>query len=157
MQKTYDYGVLYKAFSHLIADKCQLTMIELNGNGKQPPAPFVAFDIISPYIPNNFLEDDSTKAFEAVVSFTVYAQSKIQALNVANQMRQMFGDSLNQIKLAEDNIVIVERMPTQIRSTNEATQTSFLSGFDMRLRLQAPYESEIEEINNINIKENYDE
>lgn len=83
----YDYTKLYTLFARMIKAKMGLTMIELNGNGKQPSAPFVAFDIVSPRIPITWLEDED--AFECVVSFTVYAKSKVQAMTLCDQLRDM--------------------------------------------------------------------
>lgn len=90
METNFDYAVLYKTFSRLFKDKLDLTMIELSGNGKQPEAPFIAFDIISPRIPNNYLEDDAV--FESVVSFTVYAKKETAS-----------------IEFEQSNAIIVER------------------------------------------------
>ena len=70
---SYDYTVLYRVFSRLLKSKLGLTLIDLNGNGKPPTPPFAALDIISPKIPNNFLEDDSV--FEAVESFFIFTTS----------------------------------------------------------------------------------
>lgn len=147
--KSYDYKVLYKLFSRLFSENLGLTMIELNSNGRPPAAPYIAFDIISPYIPLNSLEDD--KAFEAVVSFTVYARSKVQALNVADQCRQLLGTQVADDACVAVNVVIVERMPNQVRNSLETTAVAYMVGFDTQLRLVEPYVDNIDPITDITI------
>lgn len=139
MATSYDYTVLYKVFSRLIKSKLDLTMIELNGNGKMPPAPFVAFDIISPKIPNNYLEDD--RQFEAVVSFTIYAKTKLEALNLCNELRAVMGDITSRDIFARNDIVVVERMNVQPRYVEETNNYAFMFGFDVRLRLWETYQN----------------
>lgn len=133
MATSYDYFILYKTFSRLIKSRLNLVMIELNGNGKPPEAPFVAFDIISPKIPLNFLEDD--RAFECVVSFTVYAKKKLEALQLSNLLRSIIAERESQDIFDKNNIVLVERMPIQARYVEETNNYAYMYGFDMRLRL----------------------
>ena len=137
METSYDYSILYKTFSQLIKDRLNLIMIELNGNGKPPEAPFVAFDIISPKIPLNFLEDSN--AFECVVSFTVYAKRKLDALQLSNTLRSMMGDTETKDILDKNTIVMVERMPIQARYVEETNTYAYMFGFDMKLRLFETY------------------
>lgn len=137
METNFDYAVLYKTFSRLFKDKLDLTMIELSGNGKQPEAPFIAFDIISPRIPNNYLEDDAV--FESVVSFTVYAKKKLQALNLSNQMRLLLRGTASNKRFFENNITLVEIMATQPRYVEETNNYAYMYGFDVRLRLKETY------------------
>lgn len=137
MATSYDYSTLYKTFSRLIKSRLNLVMIELNGNGKPPEAPFVAFDIISPKIPLGFLEDD--RAFECVVSFTVYAKKKLEALQLSNLLRSIIADRDSQDIFDKNNIVLVERMPIQARYVEETNNYAYMYGFDMRLRLWETY------------------
>lgn len=151
--ENFDYEVLYKTFSKLIYDYIGLTMIELNGGGIQPKPPFCVFDIISPYIPLNYLEDDSSGAFECVVSFTVYDLSKVSALSKAGELRKML-DSINTLdRFKELNIVLVEKMPTQIRYVQESNQIAKMVGFDCRLRLHDVAVDDVEPITDIKLKE----
>ena len=137
MATSYDYSTLYKTFSRLIKSRLNLIMIELNGNGKPPEAPFVAFDIISPKIPLGFLEDD--RAFECVVSFTVYAKRKLEAMQLCNTLRSMLGDTDSRDTFDENDIVIVERMPIQARYVEETNTYAYMFGFDVKLRLWETY------------------
>ncbi|MCQ4116617.1 hypothetical protein NOU10_04335 [Ligilactobacillus sp. MP3] len=137
METNFDYVVLYKTFSRIFKDKLGLIMIELNGNGKQPESPFIAFDIISPRIPNNYLEDDTV--FESVVSFTAYAKSKLQALNLSNQMRLLLRSTASTKRFFENNITLVEIMATQPRYVEETNNYAYMYGFDVRLRLKETY------------------
>lgn len=149
----YDYDNLYKVFAGMLQSKLNLTMIDLNDKGVQPSAPFVAFDIISPNIPLNWLEDDGANAFEAVVSFTVYGRTKVNALNLAEQWRNQLKAFRTQLELKDAEVVLVEIMATQIRSVAETTQSAFMVGFDVRLRLQEPFEDmDIDTIENIEIE-----
>lgn len=148
----YDYENLYKIFAGMFKNKMNLVMVDLNDKGVQPSAPFVAFDIISPNIPTNSLEDDGTHAFDAVVSFTVYGRTKVSALNLAEQWRNQLKSFRTHLELTDANIVLVEIMQTQIRSVAETTQSAFLIGFDVRLTLQEPFEdTDIDPIENIEI------
>lgn len=140
MATSYDYSTLYKTFSRLIKSRLNLIMIELNGNGKPPEAPFVAFDIISPKIPLGFLEDD--RAFECVVSFTVYAKKKLEALQLSNLLRSIIADRDSQDIFDKNNIVLVERMPIQARYVEETNNYAYMYGFDMRLRLWETFADE---------------
>ena len=83
-------------------------MVDLNANGKVPVPPYVAIDIISPKLPQSFLEEDGV--FEAILSFTVYDKSKLDCLIKANELREMFGDQLTEDELEKQYIVLVERM-----------------------------------------------
>lgn len=132
---TYDYTTFYRLFAPLIKKRANMQMIELNTNGRMPDSPFVAFDIVSPYIPSGFLEDNGY--FEAVVSFTVYSKQKLDALNRANNLRHIMGDQKTQDAVNSLDIIIVERMPTQARAVQETTQFAYMYGFDLRVR--APY------------------
>lgn len=154
LQTSYDYKTLYEMFSNLIESHMGLTMIELNSNGRPPAAPYVAFDIISPYIPLNALEDDKT--FEAVVSFTVYSQSKVQALNLADRCRQLLGTQTTDDVCQIANAVIVERMPTQIRNSLETTAVAYMVGFDTRLRLRETFADNVDPILDIDFKQKGD-
>lgn len=133
MATSYDYSILYKTFSRLIKSRLNLVMIELDGNGKPPEAPFVAFDIISPKIPLCFLEDD--RAFECVVSFTVYAKKKLEALQLSNLLRSVIADRDSRDIFEKNDIVLVERMPIQARYVEETNNYAYMYGFDMKLRL----------------------
>ena len=137
MATSYDYSILYKTFSRLIKSRLNLVMIELYGNGKPPEPPFVAFDIVAPKIPTNYLEDDRT--FEAVVSFTIYAKTKLQALNYCNQLRAVLGDLASRDIYEDNDIVMIERMQVQPRYVEESNNYAFMFGFDMRLRLWETY------------------
>lgn len=129
---TYDYTNFYKLFAPMIKQRTDLQMIELNTNGKMPAPPFVTFDIVSPYIPSGFLEDN--RYFEAVVSFTVYAKQKLDALNRAEELRNILGDQTARDAAEKLDIIIVERMPLQVRSVQETTNFAYMNGFDVRLR-----------------------
>lgn len=153
METTFDYTVLYKVFSKLIKDQLNLTLIELNGNGKTPESPFVAFDIISPRIPNNYLEDD--RVFESVVSFTVYAKSKLQAMNICNQLRLLLKNSTANKLYRDNNMSLVETMAVQTRYVEETNNYAYMYGFDTRLRLVETYvDSNVGLIEKIDFKEN---
>lgn len=115
-------------------------MIDLNANGKAPAPPYVAIDIISPKLPQSFLEEDGV--FEAILSFTVYDKSKLDCLIKANELREKFGDQLTEDELAKQNIVLVERMEMQLRSVAETNAYAYMAGFDCRLRLQESYANE---------------
>lgn len=128
----YNYAAWYKLFAALIKDELQATMIELNGNGKTPPKPFVAFDVISPYIPINYPE---TNAFEAAVSFTIYGKTKLEALTLASQLRYCMLAQATADKLAAAGLILVEVQPTQIRSTIETNEIATMVGFDVTLRI----------------------
>ena len=150
---SYDYSTLYRVFSELIKQGTGLIMIELNGGGEQPEPPFCVFDIISPFIPLNYLEDDASNAFESVVSFTIYDVSKVAALNRANELRKLL-DRINSLDAFQANkIVLVEKMPTQIRYVQEPNQIIKMVGFDVRLRLTESIIDDVEAIKEIKIKE----
>lgn len=146
---SYDYTVLYRVFSRLLKSKLGLTLIDLNGNGKPPTPPFVALDIISPKIPNNFLEDDSV--FEAVVSFTIYAKSKLEALNLCNQVRSLFKLTSSRDTFKKNEITLVEMMATQGRYVEETNNYAYMYGFDARLRLIEPRIDDVGTIETINL------
>ena len=155
MATSYDYSILYKTFSRLIKSRLNLIMIELNGNGKPPEPPFVAFDIISPKIPLGFLEDN--RAFEAIVSFTIYSKKKLEAMQLCNDLRSIIGDTDSRDIFSENEIVMVERMPIQPRYVQESTDYAYMFGFDMRLRLWEPYQDHVGIIENIDYKEENNE
>lgn len=148
----YDYTKLYENFAKVV-ELQGMTMVELNGDGKAPNPPYVAFDVISPYIPLNFEEDDASDAFEAVVSFTIYHTSKVKAMNAAAELRVTFEAASVQDQLRAADIVPVERMPLQIRYLPEANLTAKMVGFDMRLRLRGETTNDVEPITDIQIKE----
>lgn len=155
MATSYDYSILYKTFSRLIKSRLNLTMIELNGNGKPPEPPFVAFDIISPKIPLGFLEDN--RAFEAMVSFTIYSKKKLEAMQLCNDLRSIMGDTASSDVFSEKEIVMIERMPIQPRYVQESTDYAYMFGFDMRLRLWESYQDHVGTIENIDYKEENNE
>lgn len=150
MVQTFDYSVLYKSFSQIVSEQQRLTMIEAGGVGQQPAPPFVIFDIISPHI--NIYDDhdiNEREVFESVVSFTLFSYTKLQALNLAENLRKlMYSDSVR-ATLKEQEIIIVEIMPTNIRSIQNSDNDKFMVGFDMRLRLRDPYEDDIPLIDSI--------
>ncbi|KRL81806.1 phage neck terminator protein [Ligilactobacillus equi] len=150
--ETYDYLALYRVFSRVTKEQMGLRLIELYGNGKAPEPPYIAFDIISPRIPNNYLEDD--RVFEAVVSFTVYAKDKLEALNTVNKLRVVIDNQTSQDIYAKENISVVEKMQTQTRYVDETTNYAYMFGFDMRLRLVETYQEDTSVIEEINLKEN---
>ena len=148
----FDYTTLYTTFSKVLSQKFNLTMIESNGNGEQPPSPFVVFDIISPYIPINWEEDDNSNAFEAVVSFTVFEKSKIASLNLATKIRSSLTDSKLLSEFNSNDILIVEKMPINIRYVPEPIITTYMTGFDIRLRLTNNHIDSVENIETANTK-----
>lgn len=152
IQGAYDYEILYTTFASQVETYLDLVMIELNGPGVQPQGPFLAFDIISPYIASNYLEDDGTKAFECVVSFTVYDKSKVKAITIADAWRSALKTFRMRMELNAVPIVIVQIMNTQIRSVPETTESATMVGFDVRLRLQETFDdTDIDEIKDINL------
>lgn len=147
---TYDYSILYRTFSRLIMSQLDMIMIELSGNGEPPKPPYVAFDIISPKLPNNFLEDDPS--FECVVSFTVYAKRKLDALNKCNELRDILGDLSSQDIYDKNGIVMVERMQTTQRYVQETNAYAYMYGFDVRLRLREPFKDDRGQITDVEPK-----
>ncbi|QGG59551.1 phage neck terminator protein [Loigolactobacillus bifermentans] len=139
---SYDWSMLYKTFSDLVTQYMGLTQIELNSNGSPPPAPYIAFDVISPNIPINEYENDESNAFEAAVSFTVYAKSKVEALNLAQKWRDMLNTQHVLIALQAADVVVVERMATNIRYIQETASVAAMVGFDVMLRLHSPFADE---------------
>lgn len=148
----YDYQQLYVVFSKIVADQ-GMTMIELNSSGRQPKPPFVAFDIISPYIPTTWREDDSSNAFECVVSFTVYALKKVDALSRSSTLRSSLSSVSVLDAMVSANVVIVDCQPTQIRYVQETNNVAAMVGFDVRLRLKGEPEETAEPITKITFKE----
>lgn len=154
MEQTFDYSVLYKSFANIISEQQRLTMIEAGGVGQQPESPFVIFDIISPHI--NIYDDhdiNEHEIFEAVVSFTLFSYTKLQALNLAETLRKlMYSDSTRDI-LRQREIIIAEVMPTNIRSIQNKDNDKFMVGFDMRLRLRDPFGDDIPTVGSVEINE----
>jgi hypothetical protein len=151
MKMAYNYTKLYTLFARMIKAKMGLTMIELNGNGKQPAAPFVAFDIVSPRIPITWLEDED--AFECVVSFTVYAKSKVQAMTLCDQLRDMLGKTSARDQYDAAGVVLVERTASQVRYVEETETYAYMVGFDARLRIADVKTDDVGEITEIKAKE----
>lgn len=135
---SYDYGLLYK-LTNDVCTKCGLEMIELNGQGPEPKPPFVAFDIISPHIPLNYLEDDRHRVFETVLSLTVYDLDQLTAMNAADGLRRYLGTQEVETTFYKQEVVLVERMPLQKRSIQNVNTTAAMVGFDFRLRVPEPY------------------
>lgn len=154
MGQTFDYSVLYKSFSKIIKEQQELTMIEAGGVGQQPDPPFVIFDIISPHI--NIYDDhdvNERELFESVVSFTLFSYTKLQVLNLAENLRKlMYSDNARSL-LRKQEVIIVEVMPTNIRSIQNENNDKFMVGFDMRLRLRDPFEDDIPVMDSIEFNE----
>lgn len=132
----YDYSQLNTTFGAI----CKLNgfqMVELNNNGRRPPLPFVAYDVISPAIPIGFQGQDDAHAFECVVSFTVYETNRVGALTRCSGLRSSFDAENVKDMLATAGIIVVDIKPTQIRYSQGANVTAALVGFDMQLRLKA--------------------
>lgn len=154
MGQTFDYGVLYKSFSKIIKEQQKLTMIEAGGVGQQPKPPFVIFDVISPHI--NIYDDhdvNERELFEAVVSFTLFSYTKLQALNLAENLRKLIYSDNSRSLLRKQEVIIVEVMPTNIRSIQNEDNDKFMVGFDMRLRLRDPFEDDIQVMDSIEVNE----
>lgn len=154
MGQTFDYGVLYKSFSKIIKEQQELTMIEAGGVGQQPKPPFVIFDVISPHI--NIYDDhdvNERELFEAVVSFTLFSYTKLQALNLAENLRKLMYSDNSRSLLRKQEVIIVEVMPTNIRSIQNEDNDKFMVGFDMRLRLRDPFEDDIQVMDSIEVNE----
>ena len=149
---TYDYLNLYRVFSSIIKSQLGLKMIELYSNGTPPKPPYIAFDIVSPRIPNNYLEDD--KVFECVVSFTVYSKDKLEALNTCGKLRELIANQTSRDVYEKEQIIVVERMSVQPRFVEETNQYAFMYGFDLRLRLVETYHEDTSFIEQINLTEN---
>jgi hypothetical protein len=147
MSTSFDYEKLYATFADLLEDKLLLTMVELTGDGDMPPTPFISFGIVSPYIPISEFED--SREFESWVSFTAYGHTQVSSLNTAQRVRDLFGDSLVISDLSSQDIVVIERQAMQNRATLEPAMPSFMTGFDMHLRLKTPYETTAGPINGI--------
>lgn len=152
MVTSYDYSILYKVFSRLLKNELTLTMIDLNGNGRPPEPPFVAFDIINPKIPNNYLEDD--RVFETVISFTIYSKNKLEAMNLCNQVRATLRTTSADVIYAKNGISLVETMAIEPRFVTETNNYAYMYGFDARLRLVEVESTPDIEITDIKIKEN---
>ena len=137
---SFDYAKLNKAFSEISSVYLGLTLIESGGVGNRPEAPFIVFDIISPYIPiDTFFDESDEECFEAIVSFTSYSETKNEALRITQALRKIINQFDVDLKLRKLNIVIAEIMPTNVRSIQEAVLDKFMVGFDVRLRLRETY------------------
>lgn len=152
--QTFDYSTLNKQFAKIASERLGLTLVELNGGGKQPEGSFVAFDIISPYIPiDEYFDIEDEQAFEAVVSFTVFDVKKTTALRLAHQLRRTLTQFDVELELRDNNTIIVEIMPTNIRSIIEDVVDKHMVGFDVRLRLLDVYQDDtIDPIDKVNYK-----
>ncbi|WP_425508991.1 phage neck terminator protein [Weissella coleopterorum] len=91
--------------------------------------------------------------FEAVVSFTLFSYTKLQALNLAENLRKLMYSDTAREDLRKQEIIIVEVMPTNIRSIQSKDNDKFMVGFDMRLRLRDPYGDDIPEMDSIEFNE----
>ena len=137
---SFDYRVLNRVFARLLSDKLGLVLVEANGHGQQPEAPFVSLDIISPYIPiDEYFDETDQEAFEAVVSFTSFGLDKSQALQVTQAIRKILTQFDTSLTLNASNIVLVEMMPTNVRSVPETVLDKHMVGFDARLRLRETF------------------
>lgn len=151
---SFDYSMLNKQFAKIVSERLGLTLVELNGGGKQPEGTFVAFDIISPYIPiDEYFDLDDEQAFEAVVSFTVFDIKKTNALKMAQQLRRVLTQFDVALELNDNSVIVVEIMPTNIRSIVEDVVDKHMVGFDVRLRLLDNYKDEtIDQIDLVNLQ-----
>lgn len=152
---SYDYRKLSKLFAGITKDMLGLTLIASNVQGNQPEAPFVVFDIVSPYIPiDEFLDITEEEAFEAVVSFTVFDDNKFDALRVAQALRKTLTQFDVDLQLRASDVILVELMPTNVRSVPDNVQEAHMVGFDVRLRLTETYtDSSVEVIEDVEVKE----
>lgn len=152
---SYDYRKLSKLFAGITKDMLGLTLIASNVQGNQPEAPFVVFDIVSPYIPiDEFLDITEEEAFEAVVSFTVFDDNKLDALRVAQALRKTLTQFDVDLQLRASDVILVELMPTNVRSVPDNVQEAHMVGFDVRLRLTETYtDSTVEVIEDVEVNE----
>lgn len=137
MTPHYDFNTLYK----LCSDACEangLHMMDLGGNGPEPKPPFVAFDVISPFLRSGYLEDSQSGEFETVLSLTVYDLDRLNALQCADALRQYIGSRAMADQLYKAHAILVERMETQIRNIQNINTEAAMVGFDFRLRLKEP-------------------
>ena len=146
----FDYHKLNVAFGAIVK-RFGLTMLELNTSGDRPPLPFVAFDVISPYIDIGFQGDNDANAFEAVISLTVYSKSKTDALNTASQIRSSLNAESIVDELTKQEIIVVDRMPTAIRYNQGINSITAMVGFDVRLRLKATPEDAFGSIDQVKL------
>ena len=148
---SYDYNKLY-VIAQAACDAVGVSMMELNSSGPELKPPFVAFDIISPHINLNYLEDDTAGQFELVCSLTVYDLDKLHAIQTADNLRQYMATQAMTDLLLKQQAVLVERMPTNIRSVPNVNKTAHMVGFDYRLRVTEPL-TEPDKIDTVEIKE----
>ncbi|QIL50112.1 hypothetical protein G7084_01505 [Weissella coleopterorum] len=87
------------------------------------------------------------------MSFTLFSYTKLQALNLAENLRKLMYSDTAREDLRKQEIIIVEVMPTNIRSIQSKDNDKFMVGFDMRLRLRDPYGDDIPEMDSIEFNE----
>ena len=84
----------------------------------------------------------------------MFDDNKFDALRVAQALRKTLTQFDVDLQLRASDVILVELMPTNVRSVPDNVQEAHMVGFDVRLRLNETYtDSSVEVIEDVEVKE----
>lgn len=135
-----DYGAIREVLRAGIWQHMRVFFVDLESGDPRPPYPFISHKFITPYLEEagNEVNDGETLIREAqatmTVSLTIYALTKIEALNLAHRLRQWFRFHGYEY-LSDHGLVVVTIEGMEDRTTFLETDYEHRVGFDVVLRV----------------------
>lgn len=132
------------------------------GNGKfkvqgftstKPNYPLCTFFFLNPHKRIDF--GNVEHAFESVVTLSIWSTDQMQALNLAERLKQVLNDQFNRMKVNQSDVSIVDisDITNRPQSPNDNTTSEYGSGIDITFLVQQPYDDTGDEMLEINTQQ----
>lgn len=147
----FDYSTIETAFKPVIEKVAGQGKFYFQGSNQ---APTIKYPIVTwyPINPHKRLLGDEEVAFEIVISLTSYSTDPLQAMNLAQRLRDNLADMNVRIAMQNAGFSI-----NKIDDTNNRTnpigqaQNEFAAGFDFTIGVVNPYATVSPDVKNIQI------
>lgn len=147
----FDYSTIETALKPVIEKVAGQGKFWFQGSNQ---APTIKYPIVTwyPIVPHQRLMGDRETAFQTVISLTAYSTDPLQAMNLAQRLRDKLADQNVRYTLEQSGVVV-----TKIEDTSNRTnpigqaQNEYATGFNFTVGVDNPYSDTAPAITNIQI------
>lgn len=146
MIRTFDWDGMVKTIRERVMDITGLDglhVIEEYQSGKKPSFPFIVVNPKGNVIRDWWAHSPNHEPFETYVSVTVHSNLKMQALHISDDIQAILRDPEVHYELSQDGITVVDVLDPSSRTVLITVSSEYEYGFDLQLRLQRNFDSEL--------------
>ncbi|TPR16646.1 phage neck terminator protein [Apilactobacillus timberlakei] len=153
--KTFDWVGLFTSIKAIVEELVGIPCIYENSKDETPPKPFVSYGVLNDHTSLNYQTNRDNEAFMTTLTFKGRADSMGEAVAIKDDLRTLLQGYHGRDELKKNGIILA---PNPIQNERSADSNSIpfmedaVAGFDLVIQLQRHYQSNYQQIKNINIE-----